>query len=175
MSLTTWPRDAFLAAWLPWALHSMSKEKMLRLIALICRFNPGWKENIAPAKELIERDHPFLQWVMAMRRDLHPRVFYKFAHNLIFQNFVSDRRMKEYEAEHGAPPLASLLFSVTERCNLKCEGCWASEYDKRDDLPLSLMNRVVQEMKEMRCSFITLTGGEPFLREDIFDLMAAHP
>jgi MoaA/NifB/PqqE/SkfB family radical SAM enzyme len=112
---------------------------------------------------------------MAMRRELHPRAFYRFVRNAVFQSFVANRRQADYEAEYGAPPLSNIVISVTERCNLACEGCWASEYDKRDDLPYSLLDRIVRELKEMRASFVTFTGGEPFMRKDILDLMAAHP
>ena len=34
----------------------MSKEDVMQLIDLICRLNPGWKENVDFATELIERD-----------------------------------------------------------------------------------------------------------------------
>jgi MoaA/NifB/PqqE/SkfB family radical SAM enzyme len=175
MNLMKQVKDGILSAWLPRALRTMSKEDMLRLIGLICTLNPGWKDNVAFASELIEKDHPFFQWVRAMRRDLHPRAFQRFVQNAVLNNFVADRRQKEYEAKNGVPPLSNIVISVTERCNLACEGCWAAEYDKRDDLPLDLLERVIREMAGMRANFITFTGGEPFLREDIIELMAAHP
>ena len=166
---------AFVSAWLPRALRSMSKQTMLGVLEAICRLNPGWRENVAPATELIQKEHPFYHWVMAMRRDLHPRVFHSFVRNAVLSNFVADRRQGDYEAEHGAPPLSNIVMSVTERCNLKCEGCWAAEYDKRDDLSFELINRVIGELKEMRASFVTFTGGEPFMREDLFAIMERHP
>src|SRR5208337_2239293 len=110
-----------------------------------------------------------------MRRDLHPRAFQRFVQNAALNNMVADRRQGEYEAKHGVPPLSNVVISVTERCNLACEGCWAAEYDKRDDLPYSLLERVIRELAEMRTNIITFTGGEPFMRRDIIDLMAAHP
>jgi MoaA/NifB/PqqE/SkfB family radical SAM enzyme len=168
-------RDAVVSAWLQRALRTMSKKTMLRLLDVICRVNPGWKPNAAPARELVEREHPFFQWVMSLRRDLNPRAFHRFVRNAVFSNFVADRRQGDYERERGAPPLSNVVISVTERCNLRCEGCWAAGYDKRDDLPYPLMDRIVRELKEMRARFVTFTGGEPFMREDIFALMAAHP
>ncbi|MGO9307824.1 MAG: radical SAM protein [Spirochaetia bacterium] len=175
MNLMTHIKDGILAVWLPRALRTMSKQDMLKLIDLICRLNPGWKENAAFATALIERDHPFFQWVQAMRRDLHPRAFQRFVQNAVLNNMVADRRQGEYEASHGVPPLSNVVISVTERCNLACEGCWAAEYDKRDDLPYSLLERVIRELAEMRTNIVTFTGGEPFMRRDIVDLMAAHP
>ena len=175
MNLVKQLQDRLLSQWLPKALRSMSKTQMLRLLDLICTLNPGFKENVAFTTELIRREHPFYQWARAMARDLHPRAFERFLRNAVLDNFVADRRQAEYEAQHGAPPLSNIVISVTERCNLKCEGCWAAEYDKRDDLPLPLLDRIVREMKEMRANFITFTGGEPFMRKDILDLVEAHP
>ncbi|MGA2762021.1 MAG: radical SAM protein [Spirochaetia bacterium] len=175
MSLRNQIQDRLLSQWLPHALSRMSKPQMVRLLDLICALNPGWKENVAFATELIEKDHPFFQWAQAMARDLHPRAFERFLRNAVLDNFVADRRQAEYQREHGAPPLSNIVVSVTERCNLACEGCWASEYDKRDDLPLALLDRVIRELKEMRANFVTFTGGEPFMRKDILDLIEAHP
>ncbi len=168
-------QEKLVSMWLPWALRSMGKREMLRFIDFICKINPGWKENVAFTTELIERDHPFFQWVQAMRRDLHPLAFQRFVQNAVLDNFVADRRQAEYQQQHGVPPLSNVVISVTERCNLRCEGCWAAGYDKRDDLPYELLDRIVRELKEMRANFVTFTGGEPFMRKDIFDLMKAHP
>ena len=175
MSLKRQIQDTLVSQWLSRALRNMSKSRMVKLLDLICTLNPGWKENVAFTTQLIEREHPFYQWARAMARDLHPRVFERFLRNAVLDNFVADRRQKEYEAEHGAPPLSNVVISVTERCNLACEGCWASEYDKRDDLPIDLLDRIIRELKEMRANFVTFTGGEPFMRKDILDLIEAHP
>ncbi len=175
MSMVQQVQNKLVSHWLSHALRSMGKAQMVRLIDLICKVNPGWKENVAFATELIEKDHPFFQWAKAMARDLHPLAFERFVRNAVLDNFVADRRQAEYQAEHGAPPLSNIVVSVTERCNLKCEGCWAAEYDKRDDLPIPLLDRVIRELKEMRANFVTFTGGEPLMRTDILDLMEAHP
>ena len=175
MKLMEQVEGSLLSRWLPRALKSLSKSQMLKLLDVICTLNPGWKENVAFTTELIQKEHPFYQWARAMAADLHPRAFERFVRNAVLDNFVADRRQAEYEAEHGAPPLSNIVISVTERCNLKCEGCWASEYDKRDDLPLSLLDRIIGELKEMRANFVTFTGGEPFMRKDLLDLVEAHP
>ncbi len=175
MSLTKQIQDTLVSQWLSRALRNMSKTRMVKLLDLICTLNPGWKENVAFTTQLIEQEHPFYQWARAMAHDLHPRVFERFLRNAVLDNFVADRRQKDYEAEHGAPPLSNVVISVTERCNLACEGCWASEYDKRDDLPIELLDRIIRELKEMRANFVTFTGGEPFMRKDILDLIEAHP
>ena len=175
MGMYTSVRNAVVSAWLWRVLRSMSRETILKVLDMVCTLNPGWRSNLAAAREFVEGEHPFYQWIMAMRRDLNPLAFHRFVRNAVFANFVADRRQADYEKERGAPPLSNVVISVTERCNLRCEGCWAAEYDKRDDLPYPLLDRIVRELKEMRASFVTFTGGEPFMRADILDLMEAHP
>ncbi|MGA2479247.1 MAG: radical SAM protein, partial [Spirochaetia bacterium] len=177
MSLKARFLNAVLAVRINGAFGTMGKKEVRKLIQTACRLRPQWasKGNVAFLLELVEKDHPFFQWTIAMRRDLHPRVLSRFIRNVLFTSFIGDHRKVEYEKKHGTPPLSNLLFSVTERCNLRCEGCWAGEYDKRDELPLGLMDRVVRELKGMGAGIVTLTGGEPFLRADIFDLFKMHP
>jgi hypothetical protein len=59
MGIASRVQNTIISAGLSRALRTMSKESMLRLIDLICRMNPGWRENVAEATELIERNHPF--------------------------------------------------------------------------------------------------------------------
>jgi MoaA/NifB/PqqE/SkfB family radical SAM enzyme len=60
------------------------------------------------------------------------------------------------------------------RCNLRCIGCYASEYAKNDEMALGLLDRILREAKEMGIYFITISGGEPFFRKDLLDLLAKH-
>jgi MoaA/NifB/PqqE/SkfB family radical SAM enzyme len=59
------------------------------------------------------------------------------------------------------------------RCNLHCTGCYSGSYS-RDELSLETLNRVLDEAKEMGTYFITISGGEPFLRKDIFKMFERH-
>lgn len=69
----------------------------------------------------------------------------------------------------------NLAFSVTNKCNLSCKHCYASSgiaYD--DELDVDEIRRlIVNEAKLIGTKFITLTGGEPFAREDIFHIIEA--
>lgn len=69
----------------------------------------------------------------------------------------------------------NLAYSVTNKCNLSCKHCYASSgvaYD--DELDIDEIKRlIVKEAKLIGTKFITLTGGEPFAREDIFYIIDA--
>ncbi|RTZ96209.1 MAG: heme b synthase [Deltaproteobacteria bacterium] len=75
---------------------------------------------------------------------------------------------------HGTrePTLRLVAWETTRNCNLACVHCRASAtcgpYDGEMDTPTSL--RLLDEIAEIAKPIIILTGGEPLLRPDIFDL-----
>ena len=83
------------------------------------------------------------------------------------------RRMAA-QAKIGTSPMV-LLLSPSMRCNLRCTGCYAAEYDRDDDLPMEVIERVVAEARTIGTYAITILGGEPFIRPDILDLFDRFP
>lgn len=69
----------------------------------------------------------------------------------------------------------TILIDPTSRCNLKCKGCWASEYNKTDDLSYDTIDRIIREGKEIGIYMYIFSGGEPFVRiDDILKLCKEH-
>lgn len=68
-----------------------------------------------------------------------------------------------------------LRLAVTDRCNLRCNYCMPAEginFAKRDELLSTEELKMVAElMVKMGIDKIRLTGGEPFVRKDIMELM----
>jgi len=81
---------------------------------------------------------------------------------------------------HGQdqPPKANTLrlvaWETTRRCNLACKHCRAvaedHPYDNELDIKASF--KLLEQIKEVGDPIIILTGGEPLLRNDIFDIAA---
>jgi SynChlorMet cassette radical SAM/SPASM protein ScmF len=71
-------------------------------------------------------------------------------------------------------PLTSLYLYLSERCNLRCRHCWvaprAPEEDERS-IDLTILMKTIVAAKELGLGTVKLTGGEPFLRKDIVELM----
>jgi sulfatase maturation enzyme AslB (radical SAM superfamily) len=99
----------------------------------------------------------------------------KFGENLIVNEFItaSPKRDKFY-SQYGFYPPFLLVISPTMRCNLNCYGCYAGDYDKGEELETELIHRLLDEAKELGIYFITISGGEPFIRRDLLDIFAAH-
>ncbi len=70
-----------------------------------------------------------------------------------------------------------VIISSTDRCNLNCRMCWRN--DKEEDpnktgneLTFKEIDKILEDAGKLKVKTIDLTGGgEPFLREDIFDLL----
>ena len=70
----------------------------------------------------------------------------------------------------------SVSWNLTQRCNLECAHCYMSATagaDTRGELTTAECRRVMGEIAEVNPNiFLILTGGEPLLRRDIWDLAA---
>jgi radical SAM protein with 4Fe4S-binding SPASM domain len=71
----------------------------------------------------------------------------------------------------------SVSWNLTRRCNLECAHCYMSASagaDTRAELTIADCRRVIDEIAAVNPNvFLILTGGEPFLRKDLFEI-AAH-
>ncbi len=66
-----------------------------------------------------------------------------------------------------------LAWEITRRCNLKCTHCRSSselEVSNHPDVPTEKAFKVLDEIAGFASPAVVLTGGEPLLREDIFDI-----
>lgn len=78
--------------------------------------------------------------------------------------------------------LPKLQWHITNRCNCRCTHCYQDTYDGNDEVNFEKMKDVLTQFKEWidfnrtndridyRAS-ISVTGGEPFIREDFFNLL----
>jgi MoaA/NifB/PqqE/SkfB family radical SAM enzyme len=73
----------------------------------------------------------------------------------------------------------SVMLEVTHRCNLGCAHCYLTEgpvgrpRPSGEELSLEEIGRIFDALAEAGTLFMTLTGGEVFLRRDALDIVAA--
>jgi len=81
-------------------------------------------------------------------------------------------RADHVNPEPGVPPLRLVAWETTRNCNLSCIHCRASAtcgpYSGELDTQASF--RLLEQIAEVAKPIVILTGGEPLLREDIFDI-----
>ncbi len=70
------------------------------------------------------------------------------------------------------PPGPVVIWNLVRRCNLTCKHCYSISADK--DFPGELSQEqvfaVMDDLKAFRVPVLILSGGEPLLRPDIFDI-----
>lgn len=73
------------------------------------------------------------------------------------------------------PPI--LVFSVTERCNLHCKGCYhqALRQITGEEMSDEKIKSVLTEARDLGISFVVLVGGEPLVRREIIRITAEFP
>jgi len=73
--------------------------------------------------------------------------------------------VEKYKQKYGELPPSFIVFSPTQKCNLKCIGCYASSAaDTPATIPYPYVDKVVGEVHDSFGSrFITISGGEPFM------------
>jgi MoaA/NifB/PqqE/SkfB family radical SAM enzyme len=64
----------------------------------------------------------------------------------------------------------TILISPSMRCNLRCTGCYAANYSKKDDIPFEEMDRLIKEARDMGIYYIVILGGETFFNEYMLDI-----
>jgi heme d1 biosynthesis radical SAM protein NirJ len=70
------------------------------------------------------------------------------------------------------PPGPVVIWNLVRRCNLTCQHCYSISADK--DFPGELSTEevftVMDDLKAFRVPVLILSGGEPLLRQDIYDI-----
>jgi radical SAM protein with 4Fe4S-binding SPASM domain len=68
------------------------------------------------------------------------------------------------------PYLKFLMINITEKCNLTCKHCYITDKNQID-IPLHGLKALITEFYRLQGEKIILTGGEPFLYENLEELL----
>lgn len=87
---------------------------------------------------------------------------------------VSTRQKYENQGLH-VPPV--IIFSVTNKCNLHCVGCYSRlvSREQKPELDTASLTSVLQQASELGVSIVLIVGGEPLIRHDIFGITKNFP
>lgn len=157
-------------------LSKVSDKNIIRLADLVERFTPKGtaKDVVLFVKNAYKKKTPVLILTKRIISGVDKNCQKKILENFILAELLENGKKREKTEGRGAAPLFTLLISPSMRCNLRCKGCYAQNYKMEDDLSFGVMDRIIGEAKEMGVSFFTILGGEPFIREDIFDIFKKH-
>ena len=70
--------------------------------------------------------------------------------------------------------LQNVQIQITEKCNLKCRHCYVNNRSIETAVSFmsaDVLNKIIKECVELGVFVITLTGGEPFMHPNLWDII----
>lgn len=175
-SLKNYTTEKILSLLLSLAANS-SNENLVRMTYLmeLLPKKDYYRERIRWIRRLIRENHPSIEFPRRILRDLHPNQRDKWISTLAVNHLLSGtNKRKEWADREGYYPPSTVVISPTMKCNLSCYGCYAGDYQRSLELSPEEIDSVLTQVKEMGVYFAVISGGEPFFREDIFDIFEKH-
>lgn len=154
------------------AKHASDKQ-MLNFIKLVEKFSSkGSSEKaIKDIRIDFEKKGPWYKIINKLFKEINPNCQAKFIKNFVLEDYIKSEKIREeYRQKYGENPPVHLVISPTMRCNLRCVGCYAGQYSKKEDLKRIYFEKAIEEAKNLGIKYITISGGEPFIRADILDI-----
>ena len=73
------------------------------------------------------------------------------------------------------PPI--IIYSITNRCNLNCKGCFHWALHEAGDIEMSdeKLRNTIAEARDIGVSIMVIGGGEPMMRPEIIDITGEFP
>jgi MoaA/NifB/PqqE/SkfB family radical SAM enzyme len=92
-------------------------------------------------------------------------------------NFLNHHIPMLYQTNKGGDGFVPgiIIISVTSRCNFTCHDCFNSSFRGDEDLSADVLDRVLFEAGSMGTGIVALSGEEPLMRKDLFDIIERHP
>lgn len=104
-----------------------------------------------------------------------PRQALYFVQTIKNQRQAASTRAKLEKEGIRVPPI--MVFSITDRCNLHCKGCYhkALHHANGQEISDEKIRDVLAEARALGISFVVLLGGEPLVRREIIHITADFP
>jgi MoaA/NifB/PqqE/SkfB family radical SAM enzyme len=101
------------------------------------------------------------------------KCLYKFVYNLGIKGALGLNRFKK-RLKNGEFFPAFHFISVTDDCNLNCQGCWVTGKKKNARMSPELLDKIIVQSKAKGSYFFGILGGEPLLYKPLFDVFRKH-
>jgi MoaA/NifB/PqqE/SkfB family radical SAM enzyme len=147
--------------------------RVLRALAVVPS-STEHKQQLQQLRKAIVEGHPAAQLARRVCHEASPACRRALVNNLaINATYLAAPIHKQRRAAGLASP-SLIVISPSMRCNLNCKGCYAGEYIKEGELTIEEVDSVIQQGKAMGVYFYVISGGEPFMRDDLFQIYAKH-
>jgi len=114
-----------------------------------------------------------LRYMKRMLTETEFRLLFKFAYNFGWKGMRSVNKFQKRIKKGNYFP-AFMFISVTNNCNLSCQGCWVTPTKPIQELDEETLNRLITEGKQQGVYFYGILGGEPLLHKKLLDVFENH-
>ncbi|MCD6360797.1 MAG: radical SAM protein [Armatimonadetes bacterium] len=158
------------------ALRHVSDANIIRTIKALemLAWTPQYKDQLRQLREAIQKGHPVAHLVRRIFHEASPPARRALINNLGINNTYLASTLRQRRQQQGLAAPSLIVISPTMRCNLACKGCYAGEYLKQGELSFDEVDDVIMQGKRIGVYFYTISGGEPFIRDDLMDIFAKH-
>jgi MoaA/NifB/PqqE/SkfB family radical SAM enzyme len=101
------------------------------------------------------------------------KCLYKFVVNMGIKGSMSFARFQKRQKKGEFFPAFNFI-SVTDDCNLNCQGCWVVGKEKNSRLKPEQVDRIIVETKKAGSYFFGILGGEPLLYKPLPEIFKKH-
>ena len=155
---------------------NMSNKNLGRFLTLARKLAPTdfTKDFMDVLIQLREEQHPVIELIRRAFNQTNPNIRERLINSLLIKHHWYGSVRRNEMRSQGMHVPGVVLISPTMRCNLHCTGCYAANYSIKDDLELDIIDRVLDEMEDLGIFWVTILGGEPFLRQDMWEIYEKH-
>lgn len=110
---------------------------------------------------------------ISIREPLQAKYFLK-----IFKGQKEAAKRRAKNEKLGIQVPAFMIVSLTHKCNLRCKGCYSKELhiSRAEEMSSDLLERTVNEARELGIGIVLLAGGEPLVRKwEIVQIASRYP
>lgn len=104
-----------------------------------------------------------------------PRCKRKFIINMGWKGWLGFRKFKKRKKRGDLFP-AFQFISVTNDCNLNCQGCWVTnDTNHKAHLNIDAIHAIIEGSKKQGSYFFGILGGEPLMYKQLTSIFEKHP
>jgi len=109
-----------------------------------------------------------------MFKEVELRLLWKFSYNLGWKAMRAISKYKK-RLKKGELFPAFIMISITNQCNLNCQGCWVSIDNTSKGMEEEILNNIILSSKKKGSYFFGILGGEPIMYPKLIEVLESHP
>jgi MoaA/NifB/PqqE/SkfB family radical SAM enzyme len=98
----------------------------------------------------------------------------KFLVNMVWKGMRGFRRFHK-RRKNGQLFPAFQFISITNDCNLRCQGCWITTNGSAEYMQPATINSIIEAGKSQGSYFFGILGGEPLMHKQLPEIFSNHP